>query len=203
MPGAMDRGHEDFDALRVTLAKFRLAGFEGRIARAAGDYLEEHGQEILPPSRAEPLSGAERAALRAVGVEPEGVADPQPALDLAARHAVLAETALPLAEAAARLGVDPSRLRQRLRERTILGIRGPDARGWRIPGFQLTAEGELPGLRRVLKAIRPEARPVQVAAFFTTPQADLDDGRGAGLTPAAWLAAGHDPEPVRELAAAI
>ncbi|WP_096787684.1 hypothetical protein [Rhodobacter sp. CZR27] len=203
MPGEIDRRIEDFDALRATLAKFHLTGLEGRIARAAGDYLEAHGHEILPPDRAEPLSVAERAALASVGVAAGGEADPQPALALAARHAVLAETALPLAQAADRLGVDPSRLRQRLRERTILGIRRGDERGWRIPGFQFTPEGELPGLRGVLRAIRPDAAPVIVAAFFTTPQADLEDAEGQSLTPAAWLAAGHDPGPVRDLAAAI
>ena len=66
--------------------------------------------------------------------------------------------------------------------------------------FQLTATGELPGLRTILKAMRRDLKPIQVAAFFTTPQADLEDAEGAPMTPVAWLIAGNDPSAVRELA---
>jgi hypothetical protein len=86
------------------------------------------------------------------------------------------------------------------RQRKDIRVHGPDGRAFRIPLFQLTPEGELPGLRLILKAIRPELRPVQVAAFFTTPQSDLEGPEGEPITPVAWLLSGHDPEPVRELA---
>ncbi len=39
-----------------------------------------------------------------------------------------------MAEAARLLGVDPSRVRQRLGERTLYGVK--TARGWRLPAFQ-------------------------------------------------------------------
>ena len=73
----------------------------------------------------------------------------------------------------------------------------------RIPAFQLTANGELPGLRLVLRAMRRDLRPLQVAAFFTTAQPDLEDEHGRPITPVAWLLAGNDPATVRDLAQGV
>jgi hypothetical protein len=192
----------DFTNLRKSLARHQVD--EGQLARSVEAYLDAHARDLLPPSRPEPLSTGERDALEAVGVSTADHApDPQPFLDGVARHAVLVSTALPLAEAARRLGVAPSRLRQRLQERTLLGVRSEDGRAWRIPAFQITHSGELPGLRPVLKAIRPELRPVVVAGFFTTPQPDLENEAGEAMTPIAWLSTGRDPEAVRRLAAEL
>lgn len=112
----------------------------------------------------------------------------------------------PTLEAAAReLRVSPGRLRQRLsaRERTLLGVK--DGRGWRIPRFQFQKRGRLVrSLERVLPGVRPDAHPLAVRAWFTTPHPDLtpvEDGRP--LTPLAWLAAGHPPATVAALAGEI
>ena len=99
--------------------------------------------------------------------------------------------------------VTDGRLRQRVAEGSLLAVHGPDGRALRVPVFQLTATGELPGLRTILKAMRRDLKPIQVAAFFTTPQADLEDAEGAPMTPVAWLIAGNDPSAVRELAQAL
>lgn len=173
-------------------------------ARIAGAFLKSHANRFRLSGRAEPLSAAETAALRAVGVAPEGGGpDAAPLVQSAANHAALVGTALPLAQAAARLGVTDGRLRQRVAEHTLLAVHGPDGRALRVPLFQLTENGELPGLRVILRAIRRELRPIQVAAFFTTPQSDLEDAGGEAMTPVDWLLAGHDPAAVQELAASL
>ena len=126
-----------------------------------------------------------------------------PVLQAAASHAALVATALPIAEAARRLGVTDGRLRQRVAEGSLLAVHAPDGRALRIPAFQLTETGELPGLRLVLRAMRRDLKPVQVAAFFTTAQPDLEDTDGEPMTPVAWLLAGNDPTTVRDLAQSL
>jgi len=187
--------------LKACLSDLPLQNGEQEFLRIATSFITRHGDRFRLSRRAEPLSGAEMAALNAVGVltDPEQ-ASAAPFVQAATSHAALVSTSIPLNEAARKLGVTDGRLRQRISERTLIGVHGPDGRAFRIPLFQLTDEGELPGLRPVLKAIRPELRPVQVAAFFATPQSDLEGPDGEPMTPVAWLLSGHDPEPVRELA---
>ena len=186
---------------KASLSDLPLQDGEQEFFRIATKFITRYGDRFRLSCRAEPLSGDEMVALNAVGVlsNPEKDAA-APFIQTATSHAALVSTSIPLSEAAWKLGVTDGRLRQRISERTLIGVHGPDGRAFRIPLFQLTPEGELPGLRLILKAIRPELRPVQVAAFFTTPQSDLEGPEGEPITPVAWLLSGHDPEPVRELA---
>jgi hypothetical protein len=188
----------DFEA---SISDLPLQNGEQELFRIATKFIRLHGDRFRLSHRAEPLSGVEMAALNAVGVPSNSEkASAAPFIQTATAHATLVSTSIPLSEAARKLGVTDGRLRQRISERTLIGVHGPDGRALRIPLFQLTPEGEIPGLRLVLKAIRPELRPVQIAAFFTTPQSDLEGSEGEPTTPVAWLLSGHDPEPVRELA---
>lgn len=186
---------------KASLSDLPLQNGEQEFLRIATEFITRHGDRFRLSRRAEPLSGTEMAALNAVGVlsHPEH-ASAAPFVQMATSHAALVSTSIPLREAARKLGVTDGRLRQRISDRTLIGVHGPDGRAFRIPLFQLTPEGELPGLRLVLKAIRPALRPIQVAAFFTTPQSDLEGPEGAPMTPVAWLLSGHDPDPVRDLA---
>lgn len=145
---------------------------------------------------------AEREALLAVGVDPDHEISGQAAVDATARHAKILETALSVALAARKLGVDPRRLRQRIHERSLIAVKGSNGR-WLVPGFQFTAANELPGLRSVASVIRPDAPVTAIISFFTSPQADLEGKDGEATTPIAWLAFGRDPETVRSLATAI
>lgn len=113
---------------------------------------------------------------------------------------LLRATALPISEAARRLGVSDSRLRQRISEGDLLSIRGFDGRFHLIPTFQLTENGKLPGLRKVLSTIRPDAKLLTIYGFFMTPQPDLEDDDGNAMTPVEWLRAGADVKVVAELA---
>ena len=190
-----------FEELRAALSFFSIDGIEKAFASSAKRALKAHRRELMPAARHEPLTQAERAALLAVGVDPDAdEADPSPILDTITTHAALAATAIPLKEAATRLGVDPSRLRQRLGEKSILGVRLADGRSWGIPAFQFTANGELPRLRSVMRAFRSGLRPVQIFAFFTTPQSDLEDQNGEAMTPLDWLLSDGDPGAVCHLA---
>jgi hypothetical protein len=198
------RKNDDFRELRQALAELPLHVEEREFAKVAGAFLKRHEDRFRFSGQAEPLSEAEADALRSVGVVPGAAASSAaPVLQAAASHAALVATALPIAAAARRLGVTDGRLRQRVAEGSLLAVHAPDGRALRIPAFQLTATGELPGLRLVLRAMRRDLRPLQVAAFFTTAQPDLEDEHGRPMTPVAWLLAGNDPATVRDLAQGV
>lgn len=192
---------DGFSELKKVLAGLPLCKGEQEFARVAAALLRRHGDRFRLSPRPEPLSEAEAEALRSVGVAPDsGSVEVAPLLQSAVDHAALVATALPLAEVAGRFGVTEGHLRRRVGGGTLLAVRRPDGRGLRVPVFQLTGTGELPGLRVVLRAVRRDLRPLQVAAFFATPQPDLEDAEGNPMAPVSWLLAGHDPEAVRDLA---
>lgn len=189
-------------ALDATLRRLHLDGGADSIAMTVSRYLEEHGRDLLPSRDRAGWTAAEHEALVSVGVDPDQEPSGKAVVDAAARYAAILETALPIAIAARRLGVDPSRLRQRIRERTLIAVKGSDG-GWLIPGFQFTDGGELPGLRVVAREIRPDATIISIVSFFTSPQPDLEGEDGEAMTPIAWLSSGRDPIIVRALASDI
>jgi hypothetical protein len=142
----------------------------------------------------EPPSKTERDALERLGVDVAGTMSDadfyksDPVLEGMARQALVTADAIPLAEAARRMGVSDARLRQRIAAGSLMAMHRPHARGWLIPAFQITETGEIPHLGRVLLAT---GRPVSAQAmdrFFRTPREDLH-----GMSPRDWLVAGHDP----------
>lgn len=110
-----------------------------------------------------------------------------------------------LEDAATALGVSPSRLRQRLSPsvRTLYGIK--DGRGWRIPRFLFATERKLiPGIEKVLPQVRPDAHPLAVQAWLTTPHQDLVVGDGdEPVSPVDWLTSGRPADDVAKLAGEI
>ncbi|MDR0416561.1 MAG: hypothetical protein LBH76_04460 [Propionibacteriaceae bacterium] len=104
---------------------------------------------------------------------------------------------LSIAEAAARLGVDRSRVSHRLAQGTLWGFRV--GRSPRLPRWQFTADGGLvPGLPQIIASIPEGLDPRSVAAFMTTARADL-----GGRTPLAHLADDGDPTVVAGLLAGL
>lgn len=141
-----------------------------------------------------PLSASEKEALGRLGVDTsDTVSDADfyrssPVLDGMTRQALMTAEAIPLAEAAWRMGVSDARLRQRIAAGSLMAVHRPHERGWLIPTFQLTEAGEIPHLSRVLQAT---GRPVSAQAmdrFFRTPRQDLEQ-----MSPRDWLITGHDP----------
>jgi hypothetical protein len=116
----------------------------------------------------------------------------------AARAAAVEASALTVREVADMLHRSEVRIRQRLADHSLLGIRAGNA--WRIPAFQFDSGAELPGWDRVMAALPQDVHPLTVARFLDRPHPDLDiDGEAA--SPRQWLRAGADPRPVVEIAA--
>lgn len=141
-------------------------------------------------------------ALTEAGVDlsPRTGEEPDARARTVAAQTVLAESALTAAEAARTLGIDPSRVRHKLAAGRLSGWK--DENGWRLPAWQFTGDGALPGLAIVLASVPADQPPLVVASFMTTRQDDLLlDARPA--TPRQWLLAGGPPEPVAALAATL
>lgn len=96
------------------------------------------------------------------------------------------------------LGVDRSRISQRVADRSLYAFHGAQTRCF--PRWQFLETTTLPKLRTVLEALDPHVHPLTVDHWFTTPNVDLDiDGEPA--TPVEWLATGGDASVAAELAA--
>ena len=97
------------------------------------------------------------------------------------------------------LGVDVSRIRQRIRDRSLFGVEYEGE--WRLPRFQFERKKVLPGLAEVLAALPPGLNPLDVAMWFLQPNIDLEaDEEKPVLSPRAWLLRGGLPSTVVQLA---
>ena len=170
-----------------------LAGTEAAVERCAAE----------PSPGAPQLTAGEAALLDEAGFV-EGEKGLPGALALSGiDYDLLLTDSLSLEQAAKLLHVKTtSRLRQRLADRTLYGIK--DGKNWRVPKFQFVRGKLVRGIDQVFPHIRRDAHPLAVKSWFSTPHQDLvvgkDDQR---VTPLAWLAAGNSPEEVARLAAEI
>src|SRR5688572_21707033 len=114
------------------------------------------------------LPAAEAAALARSGFDPAPRVPSSRDAEVrtTALLAVLIEQSLDTEEAARRLGVNGSRVRQRLAARTLLGARF--GRDWRIFAFQFEGRRVVPGIPAVLAVLDPELSPVAVFLWLTT-----------------------------------
>jgi excisionase family DNA binding protein len=150
------------------------------------------------PNPADYFSAEQRSALADVGLDlsPRHAEEIDHRAKAVAAQAVLRDSALTVAEVAEVVGVDTSRIRHRLAAGRLTGWK--DRGGWRLPAWQFTLSGVLPGLETVLAAVPDDQPPLVVAAFIATAQPDLLlDGEPA--TPRQWLLATGDPNPVAKL----
>lgn len=99
-----------------------------------------------------------------------------------------------IAQAAALIGVDRSRISHRLSAGALYAVTIGSRR--RIPTWQFHDNAELPGLADVVAAIPTQVHPLDVAALMSTEQEEL-----SGRTPVEHLAGGGNPAPVAELVA--
>jgi hypothetical protein len=162
--------------------------------------VEDAARKLSPadPDPADYFSAEQREALTEVGLDlaPRRRKEVDHRARAVAAQAVLRDSAVTVADAAESVGVDPSRIRHRLAAGQLIGWK--ESGGWRLPAWQFTKAGVLPGLETVLESVPEDQPPLVVAAFMATPQADLLlDGEPA--TPRAWLLATGDPEPVAKL----
>jgi len=151
------------------------------------------------------LTASEVDALESVGLSTAswaGGTGHDPLMRSIADYMALLETSLTTTEAARYLKVDVSRIRQRLRERSLYGIEYDGER--RLPRFQFERKQVLPGLREVVSALPEGLNPLDVAQWFLSPNPDLEtDKQGASLSPREWLLKGESVATVVRLAASF
>ncbi len=168
--------------------------------------LAEMAPDALASDPRTELTAGETADLEGGGfsfapIKNNGTSDP--IARAAATYTALLATSLSVAETAALLGVQSSRVRQRLAARTLYGIKEPG--GWRVPRFQFDGPNLLPGIARVLPRLDPGIHPVAVYNWFTTPDPDLvvGDDEDIQVSPREWLRSGRPAQPVADLASAL
>ena len=159
-----------------------------------------------PPVQAESaLSKGELTALEAVGLSTHQWPSEQPDDPLTQSivdYIALIETSLTAADAARLLRVDVSRIRQRLRERSLFGVEYEGQ--WRLPRFQFERKHLLPSLAEVVAALPAEVNALEVAEWFLSPNPDLEiEGRETPLSPREWLLRGMPPRRLAELASEL
>ena len=155
---------------------------------------------VLPTGRwvnepAEGFSPEEEAFLKRGGLDlaPAGADEPDPLSRTAAKYAAIIAAALTTKEAANLLGVSEGRVRQRLQNRTLYGMKS--GRENRLPVFQFDGDHEVRGVGEVLKHVDRTVHPVALLNWFTSPNPDLqlyEDEHG-GASPREWLLSGGSP----------
>jgi len=184
---------KSLEQIGISLAPER---FEALVLEAVSQFPPQ------PADATHDLTPAEAAAFERGGfvTVPAEYGEHDPLARTAAAYAALMATSLSAPEAARLLGVDDSRIRQRLAARTLYGIKVSD--GWRLPAFQFDGAAVVAGLSAVLPRLAPELHPIAVARFFATPAPELEL-EDTLLSPRDWLRSGHDPRVVAELADAL
>jgi hypothetical protein len=166
--------------------------------------VEDAARKLSPadPDPADYFSAEQRDILTDVGLDlsPHRASEVDHRAKAVAAQAVLRDSALTVAEVARIVGVDTSRIRHRLAAGRLSGWK--DRGSWRLPAWQFTSAGVLPGLEAILGSVPDDQPPLVIAAFVATAQPELVlDGEPA--TPRQWLLATGDPTPVAKLIAML
>jgi hypothetical protein len=196
-PASLDHLPDSTTAEQRSLAKWYAA------ARAA--LARNRPLTTAPPAdhrSTTDLPAAEMEALRSVGALKDKAsvqAENDPLIKSQAQYMALLEDSLSAAVAAKLLRVDVSRVRQRLRERSLFGIEYEGS--WRLPRFQFERRLVIPGLAQVLKSLPPDLFPLDIVDWFVLPDPDLQlDSDTAPLSPRQWLLSGRPFDAVITLA---
>ena len=170
---------------------------EELILTAVDDLLDDmHPMDLLRD-----LTPDEQDALRRGGLvlEKADLGEDDPVLKTTLRYSAMVATGLTVSQAASSLGIDESRVRHRLADRTVYGfkIRGT----WVLPAFQFEEKKVLPGFDVVMPHVPADLHPLGVLNWFVLPNPDLVPGADEKpLSPRDWLATGRDPKIVAALA---
>jgi len=185
----------------------RDRSFEGggvALVHVEGNLLQLRFLHPLFEGEASMLTASEESALARGGVEPvseEDVAVVQ--AHAASAFQELRDGSLTVDEAASRLRVNTSRVRQRLGERSLFGLK--DGNTWLLPAFQFRPKGLVPGVGVVVRSMPLDISPLAAAQWFMSPNPDLctRDQDERPLTPLQWLLGGNPPQAAAELATAL
>lgn len=176
-------------------------GFAGMVAEAVAEFPRAQASARTETE----LTAFELAALRRGGLDPRArdLRGEDPLALTAAGFTALIASSRSVAEVARLLGVNESRVRQRLNSPTpsLYGFKVEAE--WRIPSFVFEGQRLIPGIAMVAERLDPGVHPVTFFRWFTQPDADLvqpGDPEDTPQVPRTWLLAGHAPEAVAELA---
>jgi hypothetical protein len=143
------------------------------------------------------VSQAEAAIYDDAGM-PENVdAQRRLSADVAGQFISLLARAIPIAEAAERIGVKRARMQQMVSAREVWAVRR--ATRWALPAIQFDGDALLPGWSKVARAFPADAHPLEILGFLTTPQPELELNERAQTVPD-WLRSGGSPEAVEQIA---
>jgi len=166
-------------ALRAALVREPRAG-SSTLTEAEAAVLAEHGG--VDPAAAARLGNPRHVTVDRARVEFDLLRRSYTAHDIASKW-----------------GVDDSRIRHRVRNRVLYGMRV--GRTLRLPTWQFDDDlRPLPGLGAVLAALPEGMHPREVEGFMTTPQDDLRLG-GRTVSPRDWLLTGGEAAQVAAHAA--
>ncbi len=185
------------------LLERRFGVDEEAFAEALEEFADRAGPLAVVDVRpVEYLGQAQQSTLRKLGASLQSLRADElgPIAGLAAAHAEVVSQSATVSGLAKRLGVDPSRVRQRIYARSLYAFKHQG--GWLIPSFQLEANRLIPGVEAVVPKLSPTLHPVAVSRWFTTPSTDLALEDQA-VSPIAWLSSGGQPDRVAALAGAI
>ena len=164
--------------------------------------LDNVGQRRRAGDPSSQLTESDIEQLRAGGMDPSvalGAYDRVRART-AAHTVALLTSSLTAGEAAKRLGVSPSRVRQMLAERSLLAVK--DGGEWHVLELQFQQRRLVPNIGAVARAMPAGLALVGIANWLTTPEPDLEIG-DTSVSPLEWLSAGGDPGLVAALAAEL
>jgi hypothetical protein len=196
--------------LQAVLQAHGITASPRQLAEYLVESVEAMEEGALIPA-AQELPESELEMLRSGGFDVDAGPSPldDPIARASAAYLALMETAFTIKVVASALGRDESRIRQRLLQHTLYGIRR--GRSWLLPLFQFQVEDRkgtrtiknvVPGIEQVFPALSPELHPVSVWRWFTSPSTELVDDAAPDkpISPRDWLLAGRDPRPVASLA---
>ena len=193
------------EPIQAVLERRSIEVDPNELALAVEEALAAAGGIPPYPEPSKTLSADQLDLLAKGGFELEGpdLGLSDPVLRGALEYAALRATALTTKQAAARLRVNDSRIRQRLADKALYGLKVDDE--WRLPIFQFGDEGLVPSVERVIARLDENLSAIAVFRWFTSPNPDLasPETGDTPISPLAWLKLGLDPEPVVELAAQL
>ncbi len=192
------------ERLREYLHEQGVVGGEGEFLALVRETFEGIAEKDLWAEPELELPPEELEVLRSGGFSTtrEALGSDDPVFRAALDFSALIASALSTKQAAVMLGVDPSRIRQRLTGRpcSLFGVKRRE--GWLLPRFQFSGKTEVPGISQIVPHLDPNLNPVAVARWFLSPNPDLvvDEGDGQPVSPRDWLVSGQSPKDVVRLA---
>lgn len=141
----------------------------------------------------EELTAEEQAVLREGGVNLDAIPGRDPLAETAVQYAAIIDSSLTTREAAERLGIRESQVRQMIARRTLYSILLNNRRY--IPIFQFEKGGSLvANITKVNAALNSDLHPVEVYDWYTQANSDLfvGDDIDATMNPLSWLRGGGD-----------